>query len=307
MKKKIDKKYGQKIGKSIRSEQAIEIREVNADDRSIVHYASTKSPDSYGTVILPDAFNMARFSKNPIVLWAHNHRDLPVGKSIWQKADDNGLLVKTQFANTDFAQEVFQLFRDGDLKGWSIGFMPKNYCWDDSKEFEELVKQWQLADSGFDLIYTEVELFEYSAVPIPANPDSLTNALREGRIHSDVLQRDLGKMLEMDSDDSSQSVLIGMDELEKNMTELNDNVEELTSKQNEKIEQLETDLRKLISDLTSKITSLTRTVKALPEKKTSESPGNEIKTIGQMSQTDLNTLIQNTVQRTINKARGKLE
>ncbi len=162
-------------------------REVDEENKRIVHYASTKSMDSYGTVILPDAFDEKRFSKNPIVPWVHDYKSLPVARSMWRRSDETGLLCGTEFFPGEFPMEVFRYYALDFIRGWSVGFDYIDFVQagskKDSEEWEKIKEKWGLTDEPW-IIFTKVDLWEYSAVPIPSNPDALTKELRDGKVRT---------------------------------------------------------------------------------------------------------------------------
>lgn len=147
----------QKILKFLVSEKA----DVNESERSIVHYASTKDLDRDNEIVVPEGIDLTNFKKNPQVLWNHmswGSAINTIGKSLWQKVDDKGLLCKTEFAPTNLGSECFELYKGGFLTSWSIGFM---------------AKEW--TDTGDNIrTFIKTELLEYSAVTIPANPEAIS-------------------------------------------------------------------------------------------------------------------------------------
>ncbi len=145
-----------------------EIKEINEKDRTLVSLVSTASVDRMGDIIDQDGIDLKNYRKNPIVLWAHDYSQLPIGKSLWIKKQDGALVSKMQFASTAFAQEVFQLYKEGFLKAFSIGFVPKEYePIDESKPYGPRR-------------FLKSEMLEYSAVPVPANPEALAMAMQKG-------------------------------------------------------------------------------------------------------------------------------
>lgn len=140
--------------------------EVNDNDRTIVHYISTIDKDRTNEVISPDVISDSNYKKNPVVLFSHNY-DWIIGKSLWGKVDSTGYgyLSKTQFAKTPLGDEIFNLYKDGFLKSWSIGYRelePGNYL-----------------DDG-TYVYNSIELLEYSSVSVPANPNALNLSFVKG-------------------------------------------------------------------------------------------------------------------------------
>lgn len=154
--------------------------EVNEEDRTIVSYISTESLDRDKEIVLAKGADLDNYRKNPIVLWGHDSKATPIGKNLWIRHDGRGLLAKTQYAKTPKAEEIWQLRKDGFLKGYSIGFIPKAGKTADGMmaygpPHEKELKtnpEWSEARN----IVRAWELLEYSDVPIPSNPDSLQRA-----------------------------------------------------------------------------------------------------------------------------------
>ncbi len=144
-------------------------KEFNDEERTIVHYITTKSVDRFMDIVYPEGMDDTDYRKNPIVLFAHDSRKLTIGKNIWLKRDSKGILAKTQFADTELGRELYRLNRDGYLNAWSIGFtIPEG----GSEIIDGInhIKKWIL--------------LEYSNVPIPANPECLNLILKEFQLQN---------------------------------------------------------------------------------------------------------------------------
>lgn len=117
--------------------------------------ASTKDMDRDGEIILPTAFkNLDRYLKeNPVILGFHNYNNFPIGKAVDGKIDKNALVLDIVFAETDSGKEAKYLFDNGFMNSFSVGFIPK---------------EWDYDGNGAR-VYSDVELLEVSAVPVPAN------------------------------------------------------------------------------------------------------------------------------------------
>ena len=117
--------------------------------------ASTGMVDRDDEIILPSAFkNLKSFLKdNPVILWAHNYGTPPIGKAVDGKITDEALVLNIEFAETEFGKEVKYLYDNGFMNSFSVGFIPKD---------------WERDPDG-KLVFTDVELLETSAVPVPAN------------------------------------------------------------------------------------------------------------------------------------------
>ncbi len=170
-----------------------EKREINKEERSIVAYGSTKSMDSYQEVLLPDGWIFERFAKNPVMPWSHNYRLPPVGRALWWKTDSTGLLFKGKFAQTAMADEVWQLYRDGFLNAFSVGYEQLEYVTpNDQEKYQQLLEEHEIPGRP-SLIGTRQHLWEISPVVLPANADALVTGIQERKIRSkaflDTLQQ----------------------------------------------------------------------------------------------------------------------
>jgi len=97
-----------------------------------------------------------------------------------------------KFANTEFANEIFELYKDGFMNAFSVGFIPV-----DSEPMEKD------SDSVWGAKrFLKWELLEYSAVPVPANPEALALAVSKGIITEEKKHtlEEMRKMSEGDPD-----------------------------------------------------------------------------------------------------------
>lgn len=155
-----------------------EIKGIDEKENTLTAYVSTAARDRGDEVLEPGGADLKQFKANPVVLFAHNYHEPPIGKALWIKKDANGIIAKVKFATTEFAQEIFTLFKEGFMKAFSVGFIPKE--WEDGdgkKSPRRTYKKW--------------ELLEFSAVPVPANPEALMLAMEKGLHISDTLKKEL--------------------------------------------------------------------------------------------------------------------
>jgi len=145
------------------------VRKVDVENHIIESIITTDTTDRYNEIIIPSGIQTSKYRKNPVVLWAHDTSIPAVGKNIDIKIEGSDMIAKTKFANTDFANELFDLYKDGYINAFSIGFLPLK--WEDGD-----------GTQGPDRTYHEIELLEYSLVNIPANPDALGLAMSKGMI-----------------------------------------------------------------------------------------------------------------------------
>ena len=153
-----------------------EIKSIDEKEQTLTAYVSTGARDRMDEVLMPDGADMRAYKKNPIVLFAHKYDEPPIGKALWIKNDGDGILAKVKFASTEFAQEIFSLFKEGIMNAFSVGFIPKE--WDDGDGQKKARRT-----------YTKWEMLEFSAVPVPANPEALMLAINKGLVLSDAMKK----------------------------------------------------------------------------------------------------------------------
>jgi HK97 family phage prohead protease len=118
--------------------------------------ASTPTADRIGDRVFPSGIDLTNYTKNPIVLFDHDHKS-PIGTAkVWVENDK--LLMEPTFSDASgTARETAALVRQGVLKAVSIGFLP----------LETKPNQ----NGGFDIIKSE--LLEVSIVSVPMNQEAL--------------------------------------------------------------------------------------------------------------------------------------
>lgn len=141
-------------------------------ERAIVHYISTPDIDRVRDIMNPKGMKDEDFSKAPSVWYNHNYKydpnALPIARSLWRKKKDEGVLTKTEFATTEFADDVYLLHDGGFINTWSIGFSPS---YDKNGNIKEGSIRY---DEGKNITtWDEWYLLEYSSAPLPANIEAL--------------------------------------------------------------------------------------------------------------------------------------
>ena len=162
MNKKFDlyvKNFEVKVDKDIKNDGVIRIKgfanKYKDDNGQVVVDRSQES-------VLPTAYKLENFMKNPILLYQHNYNQ-PIGKVININLTDKGLEIEAEVYK-EANPSAFTLIQKGVLKALSIGFVGKDFLYDDHKDI------WY---------WTDIELYEISVVSIPDNQDSLFTELLE--------------------------------------------------------------------------------------------------------------------------------
>jgi len=157
----------------IRKDLDFEIKAVgDPEDRVLEFVGSTNQVDRYGDVIEVEGWDLKNYRKNPVFLWAHDYRQPPVGKALQVAKTDQGLLFHVKFATAEeypFADTIYKLYLGGYLKATSVGFQDLE---------REPITDKEGKQTGWR--FKKHELYELSAVPVPANPNALIMAVQKG-------------------------------------------------------------------------------------------------------------------------------
>lgn len=161
-----------------------EIKGVNEEDRSFWAVASTGTKDRDGDIIEPKGWKLKNFKKNPVILWAHEYRGLPIANAPEIKIENEKLMFKVKFITKEiypFAETLWQMYKNRHLRTFSVGFMPL--------KFEDLDDDEGKDEKGMfrGRRYTSQELLEISGCPVPSNVDAMAQ-----RAFSHVIAKSFG-------------------------------------------------------------------------------------------------------------------
>lgn len=170
--------------------------------------ASTPVLDRAQDIVEPAAFAQALkiFMQNPILLFNHNY-DHVAGHIDEAQVTDDGLFVKATVND----REVWDQVKQGDLRAFSIGYIPKRW------RFEE-------HDGKEVRVIEEVDLLEISIVSVPANQESLFNVAKS--ITAALLQLETKGMR-----GAMTGVQVAYDEQAKKYTVTNQSMKKTKSKE----------------------------------------------------------------------------
>jgi len=175
--------------KKVLLERGITIKHAQAEPdmgKGVVQFiASTEGVKRDGNRVRNDGWSFDNFAKNPQFLWCHDYSSLPIGKHVDWKVDkvdgEPVLRLWSQFCSEDlypFADKVRKMYEEGFLRAGSIGWIPLKY--------ETIVDKNGYA-VGYDFL--ENDLLEFSAVPVPSDPNALIEAVQRGVLSSEDMER----------------------------------------------------------------------------------------------------------------------
>lgn len=158
-----------------------DIKEIDDNDMTITATISTGAVDRQRESLDPDGVDLAHYRKNSVVLWAHDYSTPPIGRAMWVKKTADGVIAKVKFYSSDkvlgeFSKEIYQMYKQKFLNAFSVGFIPKETKEASDKDWNDPKKPRRT--------FTKWDMIEFSAVPVPANPEALQLALEKGEIKS---------------------------------------------------------------------------------------------------------------------------
>lgn len=145
------------------------------DEDPIVFAISSSVVDRANDTVDVNGWELSNYQKNPVVLWAHDGYQPPIGKALSLWTEEQKLKSRATFTPKDlnpFGHMVGRMVRGGFLNAVSVGFAPLEYKVADDRDDGD--SWWAPLD------FTKQELLEYSVVPIPANPEALVEARSAG-------------------------------------------------------------------------------------------------------------------------------
>lgn len=156
-----------------------------------ISFVTTADVDRDREVVLPKGGDWKQFQKNPVVTFAHNYDQPPIGRSLWvkreTKGNTDGWLAKTRYtARPDskllpdaaewFPDIIWHFVQSKDLPGKSIGFIALNFRPPDEKEITAnpaYAKARGMIDKWLAL--------EYAVTPVQSNPTALVTQVAKAK------------------------------------------------------------------------------------------------------------------------------
>lgn len=131
-------------------------------ERKMGFVISTAAVDRDGDTVDPKGWDLGSYTKNPVVLWAHDYSQPPIGKATNIQATKDGLRADVEFlpqGMSPFADMIHDMVKTGFLNATSVGF--RGIDAEHPKDRK----------GGYD--FKKQELLEFSIVPVPSNPEAL--------------------------------------------------------------------------------------------------------------------------------------
>lgn len=142
----------------------LHVRAIREEMREVDFICSTEKLDTWGTILEQD-WDLKRYKANPVVLYAHKSRELPIGQAKNIRVEGSGaarqLVATVWFSDAhQMARDVWTLVLERTLRGISVGF-----------DFSSC--RFEMVDDVEHLVLSGLELIELSITPTPSNGDCL--------------------------------------------------------------------------------------------------------------------------------------
>lgn len=160
--------------------QSGSMREVKDPERVMSFIASTADVDRQGDIVRQEGWDLVDFQKNPVCLWNHD-QDKPIGRAVMERVQDvegvgKSLCIWMEWmdkSHGDHIEPLFNAYRDGFLRGGSVGFEPRSI---DPVTEPSRREEMGMGETG--VMFTDQTLAEWTLCTVPANQNALATALR---------------------------------------------------------------------------------------------------------------------------------
>ena len=167
-------------GKEIYSSEMFGVlKSADVDQRRLIIVGTTEDVDRDGDIILVNGWKIENFLKNPVFLWAHDYRSVPLARAekVIRRRNPNRYEFHEVFPTVglySFADMILNLYSEKIINASSVGFIPLD--WEEIEKDDD-DDDFKISHRGRK--YTLQELLELSGCAVPANPEALQNMISD--------------------------------------------------------------------------------------------------------------------------------
>ena len=150
------------------------------ENRVLGYVTTSEKCDRYGDIVRASGANLDNYMKNPVVMFAHEHDNFPVGCSLRIRIDANSktipadaLFLDNRVDSSGRSDLVFKFAQSKFMTACSISLMPI--------ESNRPVTEHERMTMGlgeYGVEFLKWDYLEFSPCAIPANPEALQLALK---------------------------------------------------------------------------------------------------------------------------------
>jgi hypothetical protein len=139
------------------------IKDADPGSLQLTFKISDPTVDRDNDTIAVEGWQLNNFAKSGSMLWAHDPCQPPVAgpRATW--TEGGAVWSKAEFLPRDvspFSYMVYQMYTLDVLRGVSVGFRPLQYTFNEER-------------GGYAIDFVAQELLEFSATPVPSNPNAI--------------------------------------------------------------------------------------------------------------------------------------
>lgn len=155
------------------------VKGVDIEKRLLKMVGTDETRDRDGDIVKLSGWMMENYLKNPVFLWAHDYRSVPLAaaQKVIKRRSTNAMEFHLRFPSQElypFADMILNLYNEGIINASSVGFIP--FKWEDLTE-EEKQDMSPMAQVWGGKKFTKQELLELSGCAVPSNPNALQNSM----------------------------------------------------------------------------------------------------------------------------------
>lgn len=184
-----------------------DVKIVAGEERTFVAKATCPITDRDGEFVDAKGMEIDEYLTNPVLCWNHTYSTPPVGKAVAIDGGDRGLLTKFQMASTAFANDLWELVKEGMVNTVSAGFLRKEVFKRGQPGFTDACEKAGLSDIPANLkqICTKSVLVEISLCCMPVNRGAMIMAVATKGLKELATQMGLDMRDEQDTEGEEPS------------------------------------------------------------------------------------------------------
>jgi HK97 family phage prohead protease len=201
------------------------------DLREFSALITNEAQDRDNEVLLASGMKKSDFLNNGIILFNHDP-DQPIGTATALRRSGNGWIAKGRIAeNVQKAEEVWQLLKQGILKGVSVGFTVIEQRAPTKKDFAEFGK-------NVSNIISKWNLLEFSVVSVGANQEALVLGTKDMSITAkDILGN------EFVEDEEKTNIVDTIEEVEEVKEDKEEEVSNIVEEVEKQLDEMEIEIK----------------------------------------------------------------
>jgi len=151
------------------------VKAVDLKKRTLILTATDETKDRDGDIISLNGWILDNYMKNPVFLWAHDYKSVPIGatQKLIRRRKPPRMEAVIRFPTEGlypFADMILRLYAERIINAASVGFIPLEWEPLEEKRNGEVVRVGRR--------FLKQELLEISGCPVPSNPNAVQDMIK---------------------------------------------------------------------------------------------------------------------------------